>query len=37
MLFPTADFGGGIGQQKAVTASKSAVLSLLLSLHKQRK
>jgi hypothetical protein len=32
-----ADFGRGNIQQKAASASKSAVFSLLLSLHKQRK
>jgi hypothetical protein len=32
-----ADFGRRNDQQKAASASKSAVLSLLLSLHKQRK
>jgi hypothetical protein len=33
----SADFGGGNAQPKAASASKSAVLSLSLSLHKQRK
>jgi len=37
IMFLTADFGRGNDQQQAVSASKSAVLSLLLSLHKQRK
>jgi len=32
-----ADFGQGNVQQRKYPASKSAVLSLLLSLHKQRK
>jgi len=37
IMFLTADFGRGDDQPQAVSASKSAVLSLLLSLHKQRK
>jgi hypothetical protein len=34
---PGADFGKGNAQHRTVSASKSAVLSLFLSLHKQRK
>jgi len=37
IIFLTADFGLGNDQQKAASASKSVVLSLFLSLHKQRK
>jgi len=37
IMFLNADFGQGNDQQQAVSASKSAVLSLSLSWHKQRK